>query len=87
MARATKRPSRNLSSDELGIPYDDIQVKHSDSLGTPFGFGSYGSRSLTVGGTAIYKSTDKMIDKAKKTGGAHAGSGREDIVSRTAKSS
>lgn len=57
-----------LVSDKLGIPYDDIQIKHSDSLGTPFGFGSYGSRSLTVGGTAIYKTTDKIIDKVKKLG-------------------
>lgn len=57
-----------IVSDKLGIPYDDIQIKHSDSLGTPFGFGSYGSRSLTVGGTAIYKSSEKVIDKVKKLG-------------------
>src|ERR671917_613612 len=44
-----------LVADELGVPYDDIEIQHSDTQGTPFGFGSYGSRSLSVGGTAIYK--------------------------------
>lgn len=68
-----------LVSDKLGIPYDDIQIKHSDSLGTPFGFGSYGSRSLTVGGTAIYKSTDKIIDKVKKLGAHMLEASEEDI--------
>ncbi len=55
-------------SDRLGIPYDDIQIQHGDTLGTPFGFGTYGSRSLAVGGTAIYKSADKIIDKVRKLG-------------------
>ena len=53
-----------LVSDELGIPYDDIEIEHSDTKGTPFGFGSYGSRSLAVGGTAIYKSVQKVVEKA-----------------------
>jgi carbon-monoxide dehydrogenase large subunit len=68
-----------LVSDQLGIPYDDIQIKHSDSLGTPFGFGSYGSRSLTVGGTAIYKSTDKVIDKVKKLGAHMLEASEQDV--------
>ena len=54
-----------LVADELGVPYDDIEIQHSDTQGTPFGFGSYGSRSLSVGGTAIYKSITKIKDKAK----------------------
>jgi carbon-monoxide dehydrogenase large subunit len=51
---------------QLGVPYEDIEIKHSDTLGTPFGYGTYGSRSLTVGGTAIVKSVDKIIAKAKR---------------------
>lgn len=54
-----------LVADELGVPYDDIEIQHSDTQGTPFGFGSYGSRSLSVGGTAIYKTITKIKDKAK----------------------
>lgn len=53
-------------SDQLGVPYDDIEIRHSDTMGTPFGYGSYGSRSLSVGGTAIVKSVDKVVLKAKK---------------------
>ena len=44
-----------MVADELGVPYDDVEIQHSDTLGTPFGFGSYGSRSLAVGGTAMVK--------------------------------
>jgi carbon-monoxide dehydrogenase large subunit len=55
-----------IVSEQLGVPYDDIEIKHSDTLGTPFGYGTYGSRSLTVGGTAIVKSVDKIIAKAKR---------------------
>lgn len=54
-----------LVADELGIPYDDIEIEHSDTLGTPFGYGSYGSRSLSVGGSAIHKSTTKIKEKAR----------------------
>lgn len=54
-----------LVSDELGVPYEDIEVQHSDTQGTPFGFGTYGSRSLAVGGTAIHKSIAKIKEKAK----------------------
>ncbi len=54
-----------LVSDELGVPYEDIEVEHSDTQGTPFGFGTYGSRSLSVGGTAIHKSITKIKEKAK----------------------
>jgi carbon-monoxide dehydrogenase large subunit len=57
-----------LVADGLGIPYDDIQIKHSDTLAAPFGFGSYGSRSLAVGGTAIYRSVEKVVEKVKKLG-------------------
>jgi carbon-monoxide dehydrogenase large subunit len=54
-----------MVSDGLGVPYDDIIVKWGDTLGTPFGYGSYGSRSLTVGGTALVRSVEKIRDKMK----------------------
>lgn len=68
-----------LVSDQLGIPYDDIQIEHSDTLAAPFGFGSYGSRSLSVGGTAIYKSNEKVIAKAKKIGAHLLEASEEDV--------
>ncbi|MEA2524157.1 MAG: aerobic carbon-monoxide dehydrogenase large subunit [Thermomicrobiales bacterium] len=69
-----------LVSDELGVPYDDITVEHSDTQSAPFGFGSYGSRSLAVGGTAIYKSTGKVRDKAIKLAAHMLEAAEEDIV-------
>jgi len=55
-----------IAASTLGVPVDDVLVKHSDTLGAPFGYGSYGSRSGAVGGTAVVKAADKIIDKAKK---------------------
>src|SRR3954468_448528 len=69
-----------LVSDELGVPYEDIEIEHSDTKGTPFGFGSYGSRSLAVGGTAIYKSVQKVVEKAKLLAAHMLEAAPEDIV-------
>ncbi len=55
-----------LVSDRLGVPYDDVQIKFGDTLGTPFGYGTYGSRSLAVGGTAIMNAAEKVHNKMKK---------------------
>jgi carbon-monoxide dehydrogenase large subunit len=55
-----------LVADRLGIPIDQIEVSHGDTNKIPFGMGTYGSRSLAVGGTAIVKALDKIVDKAKK---------------------
>ena len=55
-----------LVSDKLGIPYEDVEVIHGDTEKTPVGMGTYGSRSLAVGGEAIVKSCDKLIAKGKK---------------------
>jgi aerobic carbon-monoxide dehydrogenase large subunit len=50
---------------ELGIPMDDVIVQHSDTQGTPFGYGSYGSRTSSVGGTAAVKAAGKIREKAR----------------------
>jgi carbon-monoxide dehydrogenase large subunit len=55
-----------IVADELGVNVDDVIVQHSDTQGTPFGYGTYGSRSLAVGGIAIYNSLQRIKDKAKK---------------------
>jgi aerobic carbon-monoxide dehydrogenase large subunit len=51
---------------ELGVPMDDIIVQHSDTLGTPFGYGSYGSRTSSVGSTAAIKAAGKVKEKARR---------------------
>jgi aerobic carbon-monoxide dehydrogenase large subunit len=53
-------------ADRLGIPLDDVNIEHGDTGKVLFGMGTYGSRSLAVGGTAIVKAVDKIIAKGKK---------------------
>ena len=53
-------------ADRLGIPMADIDIQHGDTGKVLFGMGTYGSRSLAVGGTAIVKAVDKVIAKGKK---------------------
>ncbi|MCH8113716.1 MAG: molybdopterin-dependent oxidoreductase, partial [Proteobacteria bacterium] len=55
-----------IVSDKLGIPVESIDVVNGDTGRIPFGMGTYGSRSLTVGGAAIAKSADKVIEKGRK---------------------
>lgn len=50
----------------LGIPVESVEIVHGDTGRIPFGMGTYGSRSLSVGGTAIVKAVDKVIAKGKK---------------------
>ncbi len=55
-----------LVSDQLGVPVDMVDVVHGDTSKIPFGMGTYGSRSLAVGGSAMVKAMDKVIAKGKK---------------------
>jgi carbon-monoxide dehydrogenase large subunit len=53
-------------ADKLGIPIESVDIVHGDTAKIPFGMGTYGSRSLAVGGTAIVNALDKVIAKGKK---------------------
>jgi len=53
-------------ADRLGIGIEDVDIQHGDTGKILFGMGTYGSRSLAVGGTAIVKAVDKVINKGKK---------------------
>ncbi|HUZ02977.1 MAG TPA: xanthine dehydrogenase family protein molybdopterin-binding subunit [Thermomicrobiaceae bacterium] len=55
-----------LVGDELGIPIDDVEIVHGDTGRIPFGMGTYGSRSVAVGGTALFKALGKVRDKASR---------------------
>ena len=54
-----------LVCDKLGVDIEAVEIVHGDSDRTAFGMGTYGSRSLAVGGTAISKALDKVIAKGK----------------------
>jgi carbon-monoxide dehydrogenase large subunit len=53
-------------ADKLGIGLGDVEIVHGDTGRIAFGMGTYGSRSIAVGGTAIVKSVDKIIAKGRK---------------------
>ncbi|NRO96254.1 molybdopterin-dependent oxidoreductase [Paraburkholderia sp. NMBU_R16] len=53
-------------ADRLGLSIDQVEIVHGDTGRIPFGMGTYGSRSIAVGGTAIMKALDKIEAKAKK---------------------
>ena len=55
-----------LIASQLGVPFDQVEIVHGDTAKIPFGMGTYGSRSLPVGGSAIVKAADKVIAKGKK---------------------
>ena len=54
-----------IVADKLGVPMENIELVHGDTDKGPFGMGTYGSRSLAVGGTAIAKACDKIVEKGK----------------------
>src|SRR5881296_4030020 len=55
-----------IIADHLGVDFDKIVVRHGDTLNTPMGNGTGGSRSLAVGGTAILNAALKVQDKARR---------------------
>ena len=55
-----------IVADQLGVPIDDVEVLHGDTTVIPLGMDTYGSRSLAVGGVALYHATEKVIAKARK---------------------
>jgi len=55
-----------LVVEQLGVPLAQVEVVHGDTAKIPFGMGTYGSRSLAVGGSAMVKAMDKIIAKGKK---------------------
>ncbi|MEO0467758.1 MAG: molybdopterin cofactor-binding domain-containing protein [Pseudomonadota bacterium] len=55
-----------LVSERFSLPLERITVIHGDTDKTPVGMGTYGSRSLAVGGSAILKAADKIIEKGTR---------------------
>jgi len=69
-----------LVADQLGVAVEDVDVVHGDTGAIPMGWGTYGSRSTAVGGTAIFKATQKVIEKAKKIAAHLLEAAPDDIV-------
>jgi aerobic carbon-monoxide dehydrogenase large subunit len=68
-----------IVSEVTGIPSDDIEVVHGDTDNTPFGLGTYGSRSTPVSGAAVAVAARRVVDKAKIIAGAMLEASPDDL--------
>jgi len=55
-----------IVADKLGTTPDVVEIIHGDTNTGPFGKDTYGSRTLAVGGEAMARAADKVVDKAKR---------------------
>ncbi len=69
-----------IIADHLGVPFEQVVVRHGDTLNTPMGQGTGGSRSLAVGGSAILGATLKVQERARRLAAAMLEAAPEDIV-------
>ena len=67
-------------ADELGIPMEDVDIIHGDTATVPFGMGTYGSRSASVGGSALVRSAEKIRAKVMKIAAHQMEAAEEDLV-------
>jgi aerobic carbon-monoxide dehydrogenase large subunit len=67
-------------ADRLGMPIENVDIVHGDTSKILFGMGTYGSRSIAVGGTAIVKALDKVIAKGKKIAAHLMEAAESDVV-------
>jgi carbon-monoxide dehydrogenase large subunit len=54
-----------IAADALGVPFDDVEVIVNDTASVPWGLDTYGSRSLVVGGMAVQRAAEGVVDKAR----------------------
>ena len=69
-----------LVADRTGIPMDRIEVVHGDTDAVPEGVGTFGSRSLQVGGSAVVEGTDTVIERGKAVAAWLLGADGEEVV-------
>jgi carbon-monoxide dehydrogenase large subunit len=55
-----------IVADQLGVPFEDVEVIHGDTQSSPKGLDTYGSRSLVVGAIAVVHAADKVVAKARR---------------------
>ena len=68
-----------IVAETLGVDFEAVDVVHGDTNAIPFGMGTYGSRSLAVGGTAIYNAVQKVIAKGRQIAAHLLEASEEDI--------
>ncbi|HEU4439841.1 MAG TPA: xanthine dehydrogenase family protein molybdopterin-binding subunit, partial [Methylomirabilota bacterium] len=69
-----------LIADYLGVDFDQVVVRHGDTSSAPMGFGTGGSRSLVVGGSAMIKAAEKVQERARRIAASMLEAAFEDVV-------
>jgi carbon-monoxide dehydrogenase large subunit len=69
-----------ITADQIGADFDTIVVKHGDTSVTSFGMGTMGSRSLAVGGSAVFRAAAQVRDKARRIAAHMLEAAPEDVV-------
>ncbi len=68
-----------LLAHQTGVPFEHVAIRHSDTHVAPPGIGTFGSRSLVCGGTALLQAADLVIAKAKRIAAAQLEANPEDV--------
>ncbi len=68
-----------VAADHLGLGIEAIEVRHGDSADGPPGVGTYGSRSITLGGSAVLVACDRLLAQARALAAAHLGAAEEEL--------
>jgi carbon-monoxide dehydrogenase large subunit len=68
-----------IVSDRLGYEIDEVEVLHGDTSVVPLGMDTYGSRSLAVGGVALYYAADRILEKARRIAAHRLGAPEADL--------
>jgi carbon-monoxide dehydrogenase large subunit len=69
-----------IASDALGIPVEDIEVVHGDTDVVPQGGGTGGSRSMQLGGSAVLKASEQVVDRARELAAQLLEANPDDVV-------
>ena len=69
-----------IASEELGIPMDKIDVIHGDTDLVPVGVGTFGSRSLQLGGSAVHEASGQVVDLARRMAADLLEANADDVV-------
>ena len=69
-----------IAADVLGVPFEDVEVIHGDTESSPQGMDTYGSRSLVVGGIAVYRAAEKVLEKARSIAAHQLEAAEDDLV-------
>tara|TARA_R110002126_G_scaffold23617_2_gene82561 strand:- start:2180 stop:4561 length:2382 start_codon:yes stop_codon:yes gene_type:complete len=68
-----------IIASRLGLPYDSVTVIEGDTEAVPMGTGTFGSRSIAVGGSAIAVAADKIVEKGRKIAAHLLEAAEEDV--------